>query len=82
MKSVLAQHQFAVIESEEMKLLKVGGALLPGLLGFNGNLLYENNIKTERIIKANFKLYLTIIGFNLKTLIDTEKDIKQNASQT
>ena len=82
MKPVLAQHQFAVVEPEEMELLKVGGALLPGLLGSNENLLYENNIKTERITKANFKSYLTTIGLHLKTLIDTEKDIKQNASQT
>ena len=81
MKPLLAQHPFAAVEPRELKLLKLGDTLLPGLLGSTDNLLYESNTKNDRIIKAHFKSYLTI-SFNLKTLIETEKDIKYSASQT
>lgn len=77
---LLAQHQFDTISAEDLEMLKLGSAMIPELLGSSERLLYE--AKSDRITKANYKAYLTTVGFNLKTLLDNMAETKQSASLT
>ena len=55
-------------------MLKLNNVIISKLLDSLERLLYE--VKSDRITKANYKVYLTTVDFNLKILLNNIIEIK------
>lgn len=68
---MMTQDHFPSIQTEDLQQLKLRGALLPGLIGQDGRLGYQNDVRLDKMDKEQYKAYLRTIAANFKTLLKT-----------
>ena len=67
---------FGAVTKEELALLKTGSAILPELIGHNGELIYDHMHKVSDINKAEYKRYQNGVAQNIASLqatMETER---------
>ena len=79
---MMTQDHFPPIQTEDLQQLKLRGALLPGLIGQDGRLAYQNDVRLDKMDKEQYKAYLRTIAANLKTLLKTLKKKIRNIPLT
>lgn len=82
LKPMMTQDHFPPIQTEDLQQLKLRGALLPGLIGQDGRLAYQNDVRLDKMDKEQYKAYLKTILANLKTLLKTLKETIRKISLT
>lgn len=59
------------LETQDLALMRMGGGILPGLMGQDGRLSYDGG-KPNRITKTQYRAYLITLKQNIQTLLDTD----------
>lgn len=59
------------VETQDLALMRMGGGILPGLMGQDGWLSYDGG-KPNRITKIQYRAYLITLKQNIQTLLDTD----------